>query len=195
VSDEAEAEVHTEAPVPYARFAESRAQLKAAKDEIRQRDSLLGEFKGKAESADAARTELAEARAALASLQAEAAARVESMQRDHLDTVALLRAGIQDDEGIAVARTLYGMQPEDGRPAMPDWLAAFKAEGAVVPRPLQPYLAPPVVEAPKAPKAPAPNGRTPSATGNATDAAIKAERERFKKTGDSTSLKALLGMT
>ena len=187
-------EIEAPQPVPYARFQESRSQLKAAKDELKQAAALIAEYKAKADGADTAHATAAETKAALAALQAEADARVESMQRDHLDTVALLRAGIHDDEGIAVARTLFGMQAEDARKPMPEWLASLREEGAVVPRPLQPYLAPPAPEKPATPKPPAPNGRAPSANGTATEASIRAARDKMRKTGDATDLKSLLGM-
>ena len=74
---------------------------------------------------------------------------------------ALLSAGITSAEGQAVARALYHLQPEDGRPELGDWLTAA---AATPPPALAPYLRGPAAPAaaPAAPAAPT-NGATPPA--------------------------------
>ena len=71
---------------------------------------------------------------------------------------ALLSAGITSAEGQAVARALYHLQPEDGRPELGDWLTAA---AATPPPALAPYLRGPAAPA-AAPAAPT-NGATPPA--------------------------------
>lgn len=164
----------TKTPVPYERFAASRTEVRALKAEIEG-------LRGKAGQVDGLAKERDEAKAALAAAQIE-----------HGETVALLRAGVIDDEGAAVARTLYGRLPAENRPALGDWLTAMRAEGAQVPRALAPYLGQQQAPAgtPASPPRPArPGGSPPPSGGLATDALLRAARER----GDHAELARLLG--
>lgn len=85
-----------------------------------------------------------ESQAAAAGKVPELSAQLETLQaeRDKLareastaaQEVVLVRAGLHDDEGIQVAKTLYGALPEEGRPSLTEWLAKGH-------RALQPYMA------------------------------------------------------
>jgi hypothetical protein len=174
----------SKAPVPYERFAASRAEVRALKAEA---DGL----RAKATAAEQAIRERDEARTALAAAQTE-----------HADALSLLRAGISDDEGQAVARTIYGRLPAEGRPALGDWLSGLRVEGAQVPRALAPYLggqAQAQQQQQPIPPRPAPPGQAPPpAGGSAGDAAIRPLRERIERGAgsaeDRAELARLLGM-
>jgi hypothetical protein len=110
------------------------------------------------------------------------AGQLETLQAQHAeassawaDERAMLGVGLTDPEGQAVARTLYGLQPEDSRPgSIADYLSGFQAEDAKVPAGLAPYLG---KAAPAQPN-PAPAQQEPApSNGKATDALAKAARE------------------
>jgi hypothetical protein len=107
------------------------------------------------------RDQLAEARAQLE-------AKLERMTADHQAATlqwqtseAMLRRGLKDDEGQAVAMALYQRLPEDGRPALAAWMDGWKGEDADnTPAALRPYLR--TEQAPVAPVAPKLEGRQPT---------------------------------
>ncbi len=143
-------------PVPYERFAALVAEKRALKAKASEVDTMraqLAELGKRAETAEAALT----------------AGRSEWTER-----TALIRAGIDDDDGIEVARSIYARQPAEGRKPMEEWIAALKVEGASVPKPLAPYLTAATTTATKAgPKPAAPQGQAPSAGGALTPEVIK----------------------
>lgn len=145
----------TKGPVPYERFAALVAEKRA--------------LKGKAAEVDTMRAQIAE----LGKRAADAEAALAAGRSEWEERTALFRAGIDDDDGIDVARTLYARQPAEGRKPMAEWIAALKAEGATVPKPLAPYLAQQAGAPTKATPKPAPaQGQAPSAGGALTPEAI-----------------------
>lgn len=168
-----------QAPVPYERFAAVAAERKALKSEVEA-------LRTKAGGLDAATKEAADLKSALASAQA-----------DFADRLALHRHGVGDDEGQDVARMLHGRLPPENRPALGDWVAGLKAEGATIPRALQPYLAPAPsgVTPPTAPKPAATSGQPPPASGRVDDAALRTAREQARKTGDWSGFAKLVGIS
>lgn len=156
-----------EAPktVPYERFRETRAELRTLKAQI--------------ESLKALETQAAE----IPTLRAELG------RRDAL--LGLARAGIVDDDGAEVAMLLWGRQPEAERKPIGEWVASLRATPDAVPRPLQPYLAPPAAPA-STPEAKRLTPPTP-AGGSAKDAVVsKAQMEaayaKARQTGDAADI-------
>jgi hypothetical protein len=167
-------------PVPYERFAAVVAERKALRSQVAGTADLQAKL-------DAATKRATDAEAALAS------GRQEWEERS-----ALWKAGVDDDDGIDVARTLYGRLPADKRPTMSEWIAGLKAEGATVPKPLAPYLAqqqPAAAPAKAQPKPGQPQAQPPSAAGRADETAIRTARMEAHRTGDWSAFKRLVGMT
>lgn len=166
------------APVPYERFAAvvaERRELKAKAAEVDTMRSQLAEFGQRAAAAEAALI----------------AGRAEWEER-----TALYRAGIDDDDGIDVARTLYARQPPEGRKPMAEWIATMRADGAAVPKPLAPYLttptAPPTAPPKAQPKAAPASGQAPSASGSLTPESIKqAYAAALARPGDAAAIARL----
>lgn len=163
--------------VPAARLAEVVAERNAARQK-------LAEVSAKAEKATEWETA---ATAHAAELAAERAARAE--ERD------LYRAGLVDEEAHVVARALYAAHPAEGKPkSLGEYLSGLRAEGVTVPRALAGYLgepgkasAAPVVQ----PKPPAGAGKAAPNGVTVTAESLRAAREHFHKTGDSSQMKAL----
>ncbi len=135
-----------------AKLQEMGAALAAAKDKI----AVL-----EADSVTVERDQLREARAQLE-------AKIDRMKADHATAAAawqtsetMLRRGLTDDEGQAVALTLYARLPEEGRPNLAAWLDGFVSdEGDATPAALRPYLG---RDAPAAPAPAAPlRGKAPA---------------------------------
>ena len=106
-------------------------------------------------------------------------------------------AGITDDEGVDVARTLYNRLPKTDRPAFGDWLTSLKSDPSKAPRSLQPYLgAPPSVEPAQGRGLPRSNaGTVAQPTGPAFDSgvsldALRAARAELAK-GNEAPYRAL----
>lgn len=164
------------APVPYERFAGVVSERNAARKELEALRPQVGLLDVATKERDALREQLA------------------AVASEHSDAIALLRAGVDDEDGQTVARALYGRMPADGRPAsIGEWLGGMKADPAAVPRGLAPYLLPPAAPVAAPPKPAAPNGQAPPATGSARDAQIRAAREHLRLTGDGADLRKLLG--
>ena len=74
--------------------------------------------------------------------------KVERMKGDHAAAAAqwqtseaMLRRGLTDDEGQAVALALYARIPEEGRPELAAWMDGWSTdEGDQTPAALRPYL-------------------------------------------------------
>ena len=168
-------------PVPYERFAAVVAERKALRSQVAGTADLQAKLDAATKRADAAESALASGR------------------QEWEERSALWKAGVDDDDGIDVARTLYGRLPADKRPTMSEWIAGLKAEGATVPKPLAPYLAqqtPPGAAPPKAqPKPGQPQAQPPSAAGRADETAIRTARMEAQRTGDWSAFKRLVGMT
>jgi hypothetical protein len=158
MSDEQPAEAPAPAadPAPAsklrAKLQEMGAALAAANDRIKVLE---------ADSVTVERDQLLEARTQLE-------AKLDRMKADHAAAAAawqtsetMLRRGLTDDEGQAVALTLYGRLPEQDRPELAAWLDGFVSDdGDTTPAALRPYLGrdAPAAPAPSAPlmgKAPA----------------------------------------
>lgn len=183
-ADESGGEPGGRPDVPYARFSKvvdakntARADLAAARAEL-----------------DAAKAQAA----TVASVTAERdrlLALTDSLRSEHADSIAMFRAGLDDDEGQAVARTLHGRLPEAERPALSEWLAGLRAAGAEVPRSLAPYLAPSAPVAPAKPKPAAPKTQQPPNGGKPEGAAVREAREKLRLTGDPSDLRRALGLS
>lgn len=155
MSDENEESGTERAPIPYERFREKVAEVRALK-------AQLAEF-------ESAKAQLSE----LPKLQSELA------RRD--SQLGLARAGIVDDDGAEVAMLLWGKLPEQDRPPIGDWIASLRDKPDTMPKALAGYLAPPAAPVPEAPKRqPSPPGNASAATAGAPlvtkqqyDAAVK----------------------
>ena len=191
--------------VPYARFQEVVARRNEAETRIADLEAQLQAASERGATADT----LA---ATIADLKASHKGKVAELQ----EALGLSRAGLNDPEGVAVARALYGAQPEDSRPgSLLDYIAQFQAGGEDAPAP-PPGLAPYLQGASKAAAAPAPeqadkpagdlerlraygsprrrNGSAPAAP-DVNVAAIREARLRFSSNPseeNAAALKALL---
>lgn len=175
-----------ERSVPYARFQEVVARRNEAEAKLAEAESHLQTASEKGATADT----LAQA---MADLKAAHATELSSVQ----ESLGLSRAGLNNPEGVAVARALYGAQPEDARPpSLIEYIQQYQQEGDDVPTPppgLAPYL--PGASKPKpAASAPAsdldqlraygsPRRRAGSAPGapDVSVAAIREARARFAR--------------
>lgn len=178
MSDEAP-KVETPAPpetVPAARLAEVVAERNTARRELADALSKAGKAVEWEATATSHATELA----------AERAARAE--ERD------LYRAGLLDEEAHVVARALYAAHPAEGKPkSLGEYLGGLRAEGATVPRALAGYLGepgkPPAVPVVQ-PKPPAGAGKAAPNGVTVTAESLRAAREHYNKTGDTSQMKA-----
>jgi hypothetical protein len=122
-----------ERSVPYARFQEVVARRNEAEAKLAEVESHLQAASEKGATADT----LAQA---MADLKAAHATELSTLQ----ESLGLSRAGLNNPEGVAVARALYGAQPEDARPAsLIEYIQQYQQEGDDVPAPppgLAPYL-------------------------------------------------------
>lgn len=153
------------------------------KEVIGERNAALAELvtsRELAAGAEALRSQLAELTAARA---AETASWGEEKE--------LMRSGLLDDEGRDVARLLYQRTPESERPkSIGEWIGGLRAEGATIPRALQPYLGAPGATVVPPPRATGDGKPAPTAPA-VTPEALRAAREHYKKTGDSSKMAAL----
>lgn len=162
MADEEDEAAGAEAPktVPYERFRETRAELRA--------------LKGQLESMKALEAQVAE----LPTLKAELG------RRDAL--LGLARAGILDDDGAEVAMLLHSRIPEAERKPIGEWVAAFREKPESVPKPLAPYFAsaperPATEQRRVGPPSPVPNTSTASTISNEQ---VKAAFAKAKRTGN-----------
>ena len=128
--------------------------------------------------------------------------KLERMKADHAaktlqwqTSEAMLRRGLTDDEGQAVAMALYQRLPADGRPALAAWMDGWKTDDADnTPAALRPYMQ--REQAPAAPVAPQLEGRQPTrapgALGSIPDS-IRARAARGDKEAQETIRAFLAG--
>lgn len=134
-------------PVPYSRFQEVVGKKNAAEARIAELEASIQSAIEKSATADTLAKTINDLKTAHKSELAQ-------MQ----EALGLSRAGLHDPAGVAIARTLYGLEPEDKRPkSLPEYVQQFLGDGDDVPEPppgLAPYLG---LSKKKAPEA---NGRT-----------------------------------
>lgn len=184
----------TPGPVPYERYKEMtdkanvyKAELRAAKTEAEGYKAKIAEYEPKLKGAD------------------EMAAQIEKLKADHkaevstlAETLGMARAGITDDTDAAVARTLYGLLPAEGKPkSIGDWLGSLKAEGATPPKQLAHlFTAPAETKAAATPPArpnPGGGGSAPPNGAKPGAAQIREAHQRFSEGKISaTELQAVL---
>lgn len=122
-----------ERTVPYARFQEVVTAKNEWKTKAEGFQREIQELSEKVATTDTLAAQMADLKTAhkgqLAALQEE---------------LGLSRAGLNSVEGVATARALYSIQPEDQRPkTLTEWVQSFQGEGEDVPKPppgLAPYL-------------------------------------------------------
>ena len=176
-------------PVPWERFQEVVAAKNAASAQVAEAKAEAQRYAERAAVADTLAKTLKESEARWAAERA-------GLEED----VALVGAGLSDDDARAVARTLYGRLPAATRPkSIGEWLGGLKAEGADVPKALSPYLAPPAAPAAPAkspaPRQPAAPALPPAAPQEITAEALNAAAERVRKglPGAMGELQRLMG--
>ena len=185
----------TPGPVPYERYKEMvdrantlKSEIRAAKTEAEGYKAKIAEYEPKLKGAD------------------EMAAQIEKLKADHkaevgtlAETLGMARAGITDDTDAAVARTLYGLLPAEGKPkSIGDWLGSLKAEGVTPPKQLAHLFTPPVATpappaAPPARPNPGGGGSAPPSGAKPGAAQIREAHQRFTEGKmSSTELQAVL---
>jgi len=115
--------------VPYERFTTVNEQRKEAQAKIVDLTAQLAAVEKQANAADALFNQLETTNA---TLETERAAWGQER--------SLMGAGLIDPEARDLAIWSYNRQPEEGRPALGEWLDGMKAEGAEVPQYLAPYF-------------------------------------------------------
>jgi len=149
-------------PVPYSRFAQVNAKVTEL-----------------AAVAEAAKAEAAAAKAAAAEWEGKHSAAAADWGTER----AIMQRGITDAEGLAVAKTLFGMVPAEARPAdgIAGWLGAMTAETAPVA--LRGYLAGKPAAATPPPANAGVTSRATETTGVVTHAVYQAELAKAKAGG------------
>lgn len=133
-------------PIPYARFDAVNRRLRDALGKIDALEGQLAESTARLGTVDALTGRVKELETTLES------------ERGQWGTErSLMEAGLLDPEARDLALFYYGRQPEDGRPALGDWLKAAKEDPAKAPKGLQAYLQPATPQQP-------PDGAAPPAT-------------------------------
>ena len=173
----------TEEPAPVAKPPEMVPASRLA-EVVAERNALRKQYAEAAEQAGQAAEHRTVAERHAAELAAERAARAE--ERD------LYRAGLLDEEAHVVARALYSAQPADSRPpSIGEYLTAFKADGAEVPRALRGYLGEPA----KPPSPTATQPKPPANAGKPSPIGTPIGREAIEaamKTGNAETIRATL---
>ena len=178
-------------PVPYARFHELTQRHQQVTAEL---DRMRAEL--------VARTERASQAEALAKQLSDLQAAHETAAASWSEERTFLGVGLADPEGQALARTLHGLLPAEGRPDVGTWLRG-QIEGGQVHPALSHYFggtarAPasaPAAPSP-APPMPRPSGaggtQPPSAAPVYSAEQIRALREEAQRTGDLSKLRAAM---
>jgi hypothetical protein len=111
--------------IPMSRFSEVCAQKQAFKAEAEAKATRIAELE----------TQLAES----TSLQDQLNTALADLGTARF-TVDAFKAGLQSEEGIAVAQALHGLLPEEGRPSEIDWIRSLSQDPSKAPAGLQPYF-------------------------------------------------------
>jgi hypothetical protein len=115
--------------VPYDRFVTVNDQRKEYQAKVADLTAQLAAVEKQAGAADALFTQLESVNATL-----------ESERQAWTQERSLMGAGLIDQEARDLAVWSYNRQPEEGRPALGEWLDGMRAEGADVPQYLAPYF-------------------------------------------------------
>lgn len=85
--------------------------------------------------------------------------RLQAIEAEHATaqrSLAMHRAGLHSAEAHGIAEYLHGRLPEQGRPALDQWVSAIVADPASAPLAMRPYLQAATTPAPAAPTAQTP---------------------------------------
>lgn len=174
--------------VPYHRLAETSDLLKASRKRARELEEEVTRLRP-----------IGEQVGTLTKERDEWKGRYESDSVAWKEERAILGAGVLDDpdEAIDLARTFHRRLPEADRPALADWIKGLAAEGATVPKALQPYIRKPAAAvttpAPKvAPPKVDSTGKAPPTASAVDPAQLAAARKEFMRTGDRAKYEAVL---
>lgn len=115
--------VETDDFVPRHRFNEVSRELEAAKGQV---ETMTGDLT----------TARASATSALEQSQKHQS-EIEALRAKHLDDLALVRAGIDDDAGMQFARFYRDSLPEDSRPPLADIVSQWKEDPTKAPKPIR----------------------------------------------------------
>lgn len=172
--------VAAEQAVPYARFSKVASERRALAAQV---EALQIEARAYAAGADE-----------LVALRAERTSWAEERE--------LMGQGVTDAEGIDLARHYYGKLPVDQKPkTIGEYVSSLRAEGAVVPRGLAAFVAPPAVAVAAAPAdqqyasrvmpRSTATGTAPPAAPTVTADALRSAREQAQRSGNWEPVKAI----
>ncbi len=172
--------------VELAKYNRAKEDLRKANERVKELEPLaarVAELEPLATKATTLEAQLAELTTAR---QADAARWSEEL--------ALADVGLTDPVGRDVARVVYGRLPEKDRPAIADYVRSLSAEGADVPKPLQPYFSRPAAQvvtpaATVKPPTTAAKPTTTGAEGSSMAAQLKAAEAEYPRTGNIQVLK------
>ena len=163
-----------ERTVPMERFRAVVEAKNAGNLRIQELQEEVQKYAERAATADSLAKALEEGRAAW-----------KTKETSYQEDMALLSSGLTDEEGRAVARTLYSRIPAEGRPkSLLEWIGSLREEGATLPRALVPYLthqAKQTVSPPGNPTVTRPGAQPPLAPTRVTPEALNAATEQFKQ--------------
>lgn len=169
-----------EKTVPWSRFEERGARIKALEAELAAATGKLDTLSKEAESYKAQAAEGATWRS-----------KHDQLSATYAEERALLSEGITDPEVIEAARWAYSRLPEAERKPFADTVKAWKEKPDTAPKIMQPHLAPPPAAQPQRP------GLPPSSRGTAASspAPVGTLEPRAVLAGAmDTEIKARLGM-
>lgn len=111
--------------VPYARFYQTNEKRKAALREVKELKSTIADLRGELGERDATIQGFSAVQDELSTLQAQ--------QSDWALEKDIFGAGVTDADAVKFAKMAYGSMPEDGRPAVSDWLSEESRESLSAP--------------------------------------------------------------
>ena len=171
--------------VPLDKYNRKSEELRKANERIKELEPLAA----RVPDLEAVAAKVPEYETRLAALTSEHSATLSRLTED----LAMADVGLTDPLGRDTVRLVYGRLPEKDRPALGDYVRGLTAEGAEVPKPLQPYFtrATPA-ESPPRNAAPPPRNAAPPATPGADGSNLlklleDAQRE-FRRTGNAQVL-------
>lgn len=183
-------------PVPYVKFQKLTEERRLLREELRGRDAQLSELQKRISELEPSAKLAEERAAALDKVKLEYKTAADGWAEER----GLMAHGVTDPADQAVARTLFGLLPDENRPKnVGEWLATFKAEkdAPAPPKQLAHLFGQPQAQGKQTPRLPNAGGTgdPPLNGGKPTVASLTAAREQFVRGEiDAPTFAALSGL-
>lgn len=118
--------------VPLEKYNRAQEELRKARERVRELEPIAA----KVGDLEPLTGKVAEYEAKIAALTTEHTSALSRLSED----LAMAEVGLTDPLGRDTVRLVYTRLPEQDRPALADYVRSLKAEGADIPKPLQPYF-------------------------------------------------------